>query len=110
MSFIRTLRFIRLQSTKASITHQPILNDPLDHSFSPVVKTLQTQSSPLAKHITDIIKMTGPLSIATYMRQALTSPLGGYYMTKTPIGKTGDFTTSPEISQLFGVIINTQIT
>ncbi|MEW5301666.1 MAG: hypothetical protein WDW36_004512 [Sanguina aurantia] len=47
----------------------------------------------------------GPLSISEYMQDALTSPCGGYYMSRDVFGTAGDFTTSPEISQLFGEML-----
>lgn len=40
-----------------------------------------------------------------YMELALAHPEYGYYMTRDPFGSAGDFTTAPEISQLFGEII-----
>lgn len=39
------------------------------------------------------------------MRECLINPAGGYYINKDPFGKSGDFTTSPEISQMFGELV-----
>ncbi|XP_014242574.1 protein arginine methyltransferase NDUFAF7, mitochondrial isoform X2 [Cimex lectularius] len=49
--------------------------------------------------------MCGPLTVADYMKEIFMNPKMGYYMTKDVFGKDGDFTTSPEISQLFGEMI-----
>lgn len=48
------------------------------------------------------IRDQGPLSLADYMTECLLHPQHGYYTTREPFGAAGDFTTAPEISQMFG--------
>lgn len=51
------------------------------------------------------IAATGPLTLADYMADCLLHPDHGYYATRDPFGAAGDFTTAPEISQMFGELL-----
>jgi SAM-dependent MidA family methyltransferase len=51
------------------------------------------------------IRATGPMTLAQYMSACLLHPEYGYYTTQDALGADGDFTTAPEISQMFGEVI-----
>src|SRR5664279_4661802 len=40
-----------------------------------------------------------------YMELCLTHPKHGYYVSRDPLGREGDFTTAPEVSQMFGELL-----
>ena len=57
--------------------------------------------TPLAKALAERIKAEGPLSVEAYMEACNAY----YYATRDPLGAGGDFTTAPEIHQMFGEIV-----
>lgn len=59
----------------------------------------------LEKKIRERIRTAGPISVADYMALCLYDPEDGYYTTRNPFGVGGDFTTAPEISQMFGELV-----
>jgi SAM-dependent MidA family methyltransferase len=56
----------------------------------------------LKDKIARLVSAAGPISVADYMATCLFDPQHGYYTTREPFGAQGDFTTAPEISQMFG--------
>jgi len=61
--------------------------------------------TPLEREIRAIIETEGPMTVSDYMQLCLTHPRHGYYVTRDPLGVRGDFTTAPEVSQMFGELI-----
>jgi NADH dehydrogenase [ubiquinone] 1 alpha subcomplex assembly factor 7 len=62
-------------------------------------------TSPLGRLLARRIALTGPMSVAAFMAEALGHPRFGYYRQAMPLGSAGDFTTAPEISQMFGELV-----
>ena len=57
--------------------------------------------SDFARHLAGLIRADGPLRLDRFMGLANAH----YYATRDPLGAAGDFTTAPEVSQLFGEMI-----
>lgn len=62
-------------------------------------------TTPLHDILAAQIATSGPLGLAEYMAACLMHPGHGYYSTRDPLGTAGDFTTAPEISQMFGELL-----
>ncbi|MFC3443024.1 class I SAM-dependent methyltransferase [Sphingobium rhizovicinum] len=62
---------------------------------------MSAEPLPLAERLTRQIAAGGPISVAHYMGEANQH----YYDSRDPLGTQGDFTTAPEISQMFGELV-----
>ena len=61
--------------------------------------------TPLAEKLREQIRLHGPVDVSVFMTLAMAHREHGYYSTRDPLGRAGDFITAPEISQLFGELV-----
>ncbi len=57
--------------------------------------------TPFERALRERVANEGPISLETYMQACNRH----YYATRNPLGASGDFTTAPEISQMFGELV-----
>lgn len=62
--------------------------------------------TPFERALRERIAAEGPITVETYMEACNAY----YYATRDPLGERGDFTTAPEISQMFGEIVGAALT
>jgi NADH dehydrogenase [ubiquinone] 1 alpha subcomplex assembly factor 7 len=74
-------------------------------STEPHSRHTVTEYSPLQSELRKLIMSSGAMPVWRYMELCLTHPEHGYYVSRDPLGRDGDFTTAPEVSQMFGELL-----
>jgi NADH dehydrogenase [ubiquinone] 1 alpha subcomplex assembly factor 7 len=57
--------------------------------------------TPLERALRERIRAEGPITVEAFMEACNKH----YYATRDPLGLRGDFTTAPEVSQMFGEMV-----
>ena len=68
-----------------------------------------TENAALVELIRRRIEAEGAISFHDYMELALYQPQHGYYATREPMGRRGDYLTSPEVHPIFGSLVAKQL-
>ena len=99
---------MRLHKTLASFCNNALTQ--YRHFSHLEAQAMLSGTNPLRDALLQHIDSFGELKIEQYWKQALTHPEMGYYSQRNVFSKEGDFTTSPEISSLFGEMLAVWIT
>ncbi len=67
-----------------------------------------TENTALIDHLRGRISAHGPITFRDYMETVLYHPGLGYYATRQPMGREGDYLTSPEVNPIFGALVAKQ--
>lgn len=68
-----------------------------------------TENAALAGLLRRRIDAEGAITFHDFMETVLYHPALGYYASRTPMGREGDYLTSPEVSSIFGAMVGRQV-
>ncbi len=68
-----------------------------------------TENAPLVDILRQRIEAEGVITFHDYMETVLYHPQHGYYASREPMGREGDYLTSPEVNPIFGSLVAKQI-
>ncbi len=68
-----------------------------------------TENQALKDEVLRAVDAAGGITFRDYMDLVLYHPVHGYYRTREPMGRAGDYVTSPEVHPIFGALIGRQL-
>lgn len=98
-------RYTEITVDRSGLVNIPVVGTEEYEKETDATFVTKSDWTQVLDELTSRISVRGPITVAEFMGVALGHATHGYYMRKDVFGEQGDFTTAPEVSQMYGELI-----